>query len=501
MLLGIDLGNGRTKTAYPDPTGKPQLLPNMQGELFTPSVVYFPPLPGKPIVGTEAQNMAAAEPKRVVTDWKRSMGTDDVLYRDEAGAEYRAKDIAHLLLMDQKAAALARLGKEPNECVICVPANYNDVQKQQTIEAAERAGMKVLQLAPEPTAAALGNELYKFPGRKALVYDLGAGTFDVSLVKSNGNVCEVLNTNGVPQLGGRDFNERIREEALARFVKEHGYEPTPEHDVLFFQELGERIESVKVGLSVKSEARLIVRCNGMLLNTVFTRDEFESKTADLLEQTIECSLKTVEEPGLTVAEVDEIYCVGGGSLMPMVSGAVEKVFGKKPARKCEPHYAAALGAVYVARMAYQAANRTLKVNDVAIPDLDIYLKDIISYAIGVMVVNDRNKLVFHEILPKGTSIPSRQMKTYKLDKPGQTVADIEILQGEDGQLRDNCVVLGHCQLKDLPPSDELTGRLEIDLNLDANGMLTAVIRDRLSGKTAKLEIDYKNSRDKQNTSE
>ena len=336
MVLGIDAGNGRMKTAYADATGKPQLLPNQRGEPFTPSVVYFPPIPAKPIMGTEAQNMAAAEPERVVTGWKQSMGTDDVLYRDEGGTEHRAKDSLYLLLMDQKAAARARLGKEPDECVICVPANYTDVQKQQTIEAAERAGMKVLQLAPEPTAAALGNELYRFPGRTALVYDLGAGTFDVSLVKSNGNVCEILNTNGVPHLGGRDFNERIREEVLARFVKEHGYEPTSEEDPLFSQELDERIESLKLGLSVKAEARLIIRCNGMLLNTVFARDEFESKTVDLLERTIECSLKTVEEPGLAVAEVDEIYCVGGGSLMPMVSEAVVKAFGKKPARSAIP---------------------------------------------------------------------------------------------------------------------------------------------------------------------
>ena len=497
LLIGIDAGNSEMKATYADATGAPQLVRNQRGESHTPSVVYFP-ASGEPIVGTEALNMAAAEPERVVQNWKRSMGTDEVLYRDEAGVEYGAKDILYILLKDVKANARAQLGEDPTECVITVPANYNDRQKQETREAAERAGMKVIIMPHEPTAAALGNGFHLRSNGRALVYDLGGGTFDVSVVQNRGNVFEILATNGEPHLGGQDFNKRIEENVLEQFEKEHKYRPMPAADPLFFQELRERIESSKISLSVKNEANLVVRCDSRLLNMRITRADVESSTKDLLGITIERSLKTVQDAGITEAEIDEVYPVGGSSLMPMVRQALEKTFGNKVVQKCEPHYAAALGAILAARVEYARCGKQFFVGGVALPHPNILLREVTTYSIGVSVENDNNQVVFYEMIPKRTPIPSTHVKRFKLAKPNQTAALIEVLQGEEGQPRDKAVRLGQFDLTDLPARAEMTERIEIEFTLDSSGVLTAIARDMESGRTAQLAIEYKkNNNDKQ----
>jgi molecular chaperone DnaK len=326
---------------------------------------------------------------------------------------------------------------------------------------------------------------------------LGGGTFDVSIVRSLGNAFDILATNGEPHLGGQDFNNRVRDKVIERFAAEHGYMPTQDKDPLFFQDLSERIESLKIALSAKDEATLVARCDGMLLNMKIKRVEFESWNSDLQDKTIDRTMKTIEESGLTPAEIGEVFAVGGSSLMPMIPRALEQALGKKPSRQCEPHYAAACGAVIAARIECQRRSKPFVVNGVSLPAPDIHLRDIISHSIGVSVVTDDNKMVCNEILPKGTQIPSIQIRTFKLEVPNQTKARIEVLQGEEGQPRDKAVVLGHFDLTGLPPRGDTTERIEVELNLDSSGLLTAVARDRESGKTAQLQIDYKREGDEQ----
>ncbi len=496
-IIGIDAGNSRMKVAYPDATGAPQILQNRLGEPYTISAVYFPRGGGEPVVGTEALNMAWAEPDRVVLNWKRAMGTDKVLFQDETGKQYRAKDILEILLKNIKEDVLARLGEDVRECAICVPANYNDVQKEQTKSAGEHVGTEVLLLVPEPTAAALGNGLHQRGSATSLIFDLGGGTFDVSIVQNRGNVFDVVTTNGEPHLGGQDFTNRLKEKALDMFVEEHGWRPTREQHPLFLQELADRVESLKISLSAKERASLVVRCDGALLNRQITRSDFEAWTCDLKDKTIERTMKTIEDAGLKVTEVDGVYAVGGASLMPMIPDALEKALGKKPAQYCEPHFAAACGAVVAARIECHRRNKPFVVNGVALPPPDIYLRDIISHPIGVCVVTDDHKLVCHEILSKGTQIPSRQIKTFKLEVPNQTEALIEVLQGKEGQPRESATLLGHFDLKGLPARADMAERIEVELNLDSSGLLAAAARDRESGITAQLEIEYKKKGDSQ----
>ncbi len=493
IVMAVDAGNGFFKVAVPDATGNPQLLYNKWGEPTTASVVFFG-ADGNIITGTEAKHAALADPTRAVVSWKRSMGTDNVLHRSEDGKEYRAEDILYILLKEVKENAEAKTGQGIAEAVICVPANYTDPQKQSTINAANRAGMDVLRLIPEPTSAALGNKVQDLGDCISLVYDLGDGTFDVSIVKSNGNVTEILSTGGEPHLGSRDFGDCIKQKALERLESEFGFKPNVEEHPLFFQDLSDRVERVKISLSVKDQTSLVVSCDGHVLNMPVGSKEFETWTEDLIKKTIECTKRTIEEADLTPDKINVIYAVGGGSRMRWVSEELEKALGKKPTEHCEAIYAAAYGGVLAGRIEYARRGRSYMIDDYALPAPDVHLRDVTSHPIGVCVLSGNRELVCQEILAKHTLIPSVQTKTFRLGVADQTEALIEILQGENAAPREKCALLGHFTLTELPQMKELTERVEICLNLDINGMLVATARDKESNRTADLQIDYENGK-------
>lgn len=319
----------------------------------------------------------------------------------------------------------------------------------------------------------------------------------MTILRNRGNLTEVLATNGEPHLGGQDFNDRFREKIVDMFDQEHGYRPQPDKDVLFYQDVSDRIESSKISLTAKEQISFVVGCDGMLINRPVLRSDFESWTADLIEKSIERTLKTVSECGLSPDEIDCVYAVGGSSLMPMVGVALKETLGKEPVQHCEPHYAAACGAVVAARIECQRQNKPFtNPNGTTLPPPSRVFRDILSHPLGVCILTDDQKLVCHEILPKGTNIPSLQVHTFKLCAPNQTGVLIEILQGKEGQARDNAVLLGHFQLDHLPPQPDVSERIEVKFNLDSSGLLTAVARDLVSGRTAQMEIDYKNGNEK-----
>jgi molecular chaperone DnaK len=487
-VIGIDAGTTRFKTAILTTSGEPQTLTNRVGETFTPSAVYFAE-DGTILIGTEAVNAALADPKRAVFDWKVNMGTDKVLYAD-GKTSYTAKDILTILLENVKTDAEAKIGEPVQEAVITVPANYSNAQKQQTQEAAEKAGIKVILTPHEPTAGAIGNNIYKLKDATVVVYDLGGGTFDVSILKVRGHVCEVISTGGIQQLGGRDFNNRIKKYILTEFEKQHGYCPDPNEHAVFHQDLANRVEQVKINLSSQKQCNVVLSCNGEILNMPITREQLESRVSDLVEQTIKQMEATLQEAELTWGDIDALYPIGGGSMMPLVIRRLEEVSGQKPILNCEAHCAAALGAAVAGRLEYQRQNIPYQVGTRTLPSIKDRYNEILSRAIGVMALDNDDREVCCEILGKKTPVPSIQDQMFNLSRPNQTDARIQILQGQEGDEANECVALGHFELNNLPPRADVVGRIEITFDLDANGLLIAAARDTVSNRRAELKIDY-----------
>ncbi len=489
-VIGIDLGTTRTKMAVLTPSGEPQVLTNRNGETTTASVVYFNE-DGTVLIGTEAANAALACPDRAVDHFKVNMGTDKVLYTHSDGTAYRAQDIAALLLRQVKADAEAKTGTPVNDVVVTVPANYSNLQKQQTKDAAQQAGMNAILLPHEPTAAALGNQLYKMKQGIALVYDLGGGTFDVSIIKVQGNLTEVVATEGIQQLGGRDFNARLQESILAGFEKEHDYRPDPKKHAVFYQDLKGRVEQLKINLSSQQKCSVVLSCNGDVLTFTLTRQEFEDHVRDLVDQTIAKTEQTLQDAGLNWNQVDAIYPVGGGAMMPVVVASLEQASGKKVTQLCEAHFAAALGAAVAARIKYAQENKPIQVGSVTLPPINFFTREILSRAVGVAALNEQDQVICSEILAKQTPIPSIQTQRFKLTEPGQTCVKIQVLQGCHGDLADTCDCMGSFDLKNLPVRPDVIDRIEITFDIDANGLLKAMARDTVSNTQSDLDIDVK----------
>jgi len=492
MIPGIDAGGFKFKVCIPDLAGNPQILTNKLGEPSTRSVVFFAE-DGSILVGTEAENAALLSPERAVSDWKGRMGTEDVLYRAPDGKEYRAENILGILLTKVKEDTIeAKTGEVCEEAVITIPANYTDVQKEQTKEGAEEAGLKVLLMPHEPTAAALGNGLHKKRNCRALVCDVGGVTTDVSIVQTKGNLCEVIATNGKPKLGGRDFNACLEEMLLEQFEDLHHYRPSRREHPIFHQDLSLRVEQLKLSLTASLHAQTVLSCNGDLLKATISRDQFNSRVLPLVEEVMKMAEQTVKDVNLGWDSIDEIFAVGGGCMPPIVVEHLEKLTGKKVSRRCEPHCAAALGAVIAGRLEYARLGKEYRISTGTLPPPNFYLREILSRSIGVAVLDDNQKEICSEILAKDIPIPSTQARVFKMSEPDQTDVLIRILDGEDGVEEDKCVELGRFELKGLTARPDLIGRIEIVFHLDVNGILTATARDIVSGKTAELQIAYKN---------
>ncbi len=485
----IDAGNSRMKNAVADLAGNPKLITNRYGESFTQSAVFFA-VDSTTIVGTEALNAGFVDPSRLVTNWKRAMGTDEALHTADDGTVYHAMDVLAILLKDAKDNIEAKTGQVVNEVVITVPANYTDLQKQQTIDAAQNAGMKALTLPHEPTAAALGNDLHKKNNSTALVYDLGGGTFDVSIVQTKGNVCKIIATGGDPNIGGRDFNDRISEKLLEEFESVNGFRPSEDKHAIFFQEMSQKIEHLKISLSVQIQSQVVLFCEGKQLQMTVTREQFNSWVRDLAEKTIQKVRQVIEDADLNISQIDEIYAVGGGSMMPIVIELLEELIGKKVSKKCEPHSAAAFGGILSGRLEKQRRGESFPHGNVVLPGPIEIVHEILSHTIGVLALTDDAKEICSEILSKATPIPSIQTKVFQLSQPNQTAVTIKVLEGENGQNAEDCLMLGHFELNDLPPRADLIGRIEVTFSLDNNGLLTAKARDIVNGKEEQMEIDY-----------
>jgi len=496
-IAGVDLGTGVVKYAIPDGQGHPIPLDNPWGEPTTLSCLYLDE--AGPIVGAAAVNAGFMDPQKFIKDWKRHMGTEKVLATGPDGKAWCAVDCAECHFHALKTAFEKKMGHPLQAVAVCVPADYNDAQKQDTRAAVERAGLTLVKLEHEPTAAAVGNEVHKRGDGVYLVPDLGCGTFDVSIVIVSGNSVEILATKGVAKLGGTDFNQRLTEYILDCFEQEHGIRPGPESHPHVFQDLFDRIEQAKLALSRRDKTTVMISADGKFHSVEITRKKFESLTSDLMGLMGDCVVDALKEAGIEASNLKAVIANGGGSQMPMFAETLEACIGRKPVPHADPKFAAAFGCVMSARLELARQGRESTGPNGTLPPPNVHMRDITSHDIGVAVITkDGKQMINCLMLSKGQPIPSDHTQAFHLSQDGQTEALIEVLQGPDGARKEECLQIGSCEITGMKAVHDQPHAIEIRLRIDTHGILTASALDPLSGATADLEINYQTPKDDRN---
>ncbi|MGQ9882074.1 MAG: molecular chaperone DnaK [Armatimonadota bacterium] len=468
--VGIDLGTTNSVVAVME-GGEPVVIPNAEGSRLTPSVVAFSKT-GERLVGAAAKRQAIINPDRTVISIKRKMGTRERIRIDDK--EYTPEEISAMILQKLKADAEAYLGEKVDAAVITVPAYFNDAQRTATKNAGEIAGLKVLRIINEPTAASLAYGLDKKSNETILVFDLGGGTFDVSILEVGDGVFEVKATSGDTHLGGDDFDMRIVNWAADEFKKETGIDLRKDPQAL--QRLREAAEKAKVELSsmVETEINLpfiTADAEGPKhLLYKLTRAKFEELTADLVERLKGPFYQALQDAKLDVKDLNEVILVGGATRMPCVQELVRKLTGKEPNKGVNPDEVVAIGA------AVQAGVLGGEVKDVV-------LLDVTPLSLGIETLGG----VFTKLIERNTTIPTRKSEIFTTAADGQTEVEIHVLQGEREMARDN-KTLGRFHLTGIPPAPRGVPKIEVTFDIDANGILHVSAKDLGTGKQQAITI-------------